>query len=200
MILGKVIISKDDNLNKAHIKYLEHEFYKTAVEAGRYSIDNSNVPAKANVSEPYQAELAEFMYNSKILVNALGHKVFEKISGSGNQSQESQNLYYLKHTNGTARCIQTTDGFILLKGSKIHKESAISLDKGIKNKVEQSRAVGEIINDALQLDKIFAGSSAAAAFAAGYSISGPQSWKNENGETLKSVESKKNNCTQKIKI
>lgn len=191
MVFGKVIISKDGNLNKAHIKYLEHEFYKTAVEAGRYSIDNSNVPVKANVSEPYQAESAEFMYNAKILVNALGHKVFEKISGSGNQSQESQNLYYLKHTNGTARCIQTTDGFILLKCSKIHKESAISFDKGLKNKVEQSRASGEIINDTLQVDKIFAGSSAAAAFAAGYSISGPQSWKNENGETLKSVESKK---------
>ena len=190
MVFGKVIISKDDNLNKAHIKYLEHEFYKTAVEAGRYSIDNSNVPAKANVSEPDQAELAEFMYNAKILVNALGHKVFEKISDFG-QNQESQNLYYLKHANGTARCIQTTDGFVLLKGSKIHKESAISLDKGIKNKVEQSRAASEIINDALQSDKIFASSSAAAGFAAGYSISGPQSWKNENGETLKSVESKK---------
>ena len=184
-------ISKDDNLNKAHIKYLEHEFHRIATEAGRYSIDNSNIPTKSTVSEADQAELEEFIYNAKILVNALGHKVFEKISDSNNQTQESQKLYHMKFVNGTAHCIQTTDGFVLLKGSKIHKESASSLDKGIKKKVEQSRAVGEIVDDTLQVDKIFASSSAAAAFAAGYSISGPQAWKSENGETLKSIESKK---------
>ena len=186
-----VFISKDDNLNKAHIKYLEHEFYRIAAESGRYSIDNSNVPTKSTVSEADQAELAEFIYNAKILVNALGHKVFENISDSNGQKQESQEIFYLKLANGTARCIQTTDGFVLLKGSKIHKESASSIDKGIKKKVEQSRADGEIVNDTLQVDKIFASSSAAAGFAAGYSISGPQAWKTEKGETLKAVESRK---------
>ena len=141
--------------------------------------------------EADQAELAEFIYNAKILVNALGHKVFEKVSDSNNQSKKSQNIYHLKLANGTANCIQTTDGFVLLKGSKIHKESASSLAKGIKKKAEQSRANGEIVDDTLQSDKIFASSSAAAAFAVGYSISGPQAWKSDNGETLKSIESKK---------
>lgn len=42
-----------------------------------------------------------------------------------------------------------------------------------------------------EADKIFASSSAAAGFAAGYSISGPQAWKTEKGETLKAVESRK---------
>ncbi|MBQ5355887.1 MAG: DUF4357 domain-containing protein [Clostridia bacterium] len=36
----------------------------------------------------------------------------------------------------------------------------------------------------------FSSSSAAAAFAVGYSISGPREWKTEKGETLKKYESK----------
>ena len=71
-------ISKDSNLNKAHIKYLENQFYGIAKECDRYSIDNSNTPTKSSVSEAEQSELEEFIYNAKILVNALGHKTFEK--------------------------------------------------------------------------------------------------------------------------
>ena len=77
-----------------------------------------------------------------------------------------------------------------MKGSSIHVESADSLNIGIRNKVEESRACGEIKDDTLMIDKLFSSSSAAAAFAAGYSISGPQQWKTEKGESLKKYESK----------
>lgn len=91
---------------------------------------------------------------------------------------------------GTAYGIRTADGLVLLKGSSIHEVSADSLDIGIKKKVEQSRASGEIKDGTLQNDKLFSSSSAAAAFATGYSISGPQQWKTDSGETLKSFETK----------
>ena len=84
--------------------------------------------------------------------------------------------------------MRSADGFVLLKGSCIHETSTGSLNLGIKKKVEQSRASGEIKNGILQNDKLFSSSSAAAAFAAGYSISGPQQWKTEQGTTLKSFE------------
>lgn len=45
-----VYISKDNRLNKAHIKYLEHKCYLRAKEADRYSVDNSTVPADASVN------------------------------------------------------------------------------------------------------------------------------------------------------
>lgn len=186
-----VFISKDDNLNKAHIKYLENSFYNLAKESNRYSVDNSTIPTKSTISEPDQAELEEFIYNAKILVNALGHKVFEVISDSIEQSQSETVKFQLSVNGGKAYCIQTSDGFVLLKGSTIHKEAAESLNLGIRKKVEQSRENGEIIDDVLQVDKSFTSSSSAAAFAAGYSISGPQSWKTESGETLKSFETKK---------
>ena len=184
-------ISKDSNLNKAHIKYLENCFYNIAKDCGRYSVDNSTVPTKSSVSEAEQAELEEFIYNAKILVNALGHKVFENyVDSSVTKSDNTAPVFCLPAGHGKAYGMRTTDGFLLLKGSDIHQVAADSLSNGIRKKVEQSRKSGEIKNDVLQSDKLFSSSSAAAAFAAGYSISGPQQWKTDSGETLKAFEAK----------
>ena len=187
-----IFISKDDNLNKAHIKYLENQFYHIAKECeDDITIDNSNVPTKSSVSESDQAELEEFIYNAKILVNALGHKAFEHFAENSNNTQEVSPVFQVSSGDGKAYGIQTSDGFVLLKNSHIHHNAADFLKNGIKKKVEQSKENGEIVNDILQIDKLFSSSSAAAAFAVGYSISGPQQWKTENGETLKSFETKK---------
>lgn len=185
------IISKDNNLNKAHIKYLENKFYCIAKDCDRYTIDNSNIPTKSSVSEAEIAELEEFIYNTKILVNALGHKVFETLSDNQLSKQKESPIFSVSAGSGKAYGTQTSDGFVLLKGSSIHEVSAESLNNGIKKKVEQSRESGEIEKGVLQNDKLFTSSSAAAAFATGYSISGPQQWRTENGETLKSFETQK---------
>lgn len=39
-----VFISKDDHLNKAHIKYLESRFYEISKSNDRYEVMNSTVP------------------------------------------------------------------------------------------------------------------------------------------------------------
>ena len=182
-------ISKDSNLNKAHIKYLEHQFYKIAKEVDRYTVDNSNEPTKSTVSEAEVAELEEFIYNAKILVNALGHKTFENYSEKQVIGEkDNDQTFYVSAGDGKASMIATADGYVLQKGSCIHKNPAESLSNGIKNKVEESRNNGEIKDGILQNDKLFSSSSAAAAFATGYSISGPKQWKMSNGTTLKSFE------------
>ena len=58
-----VFISKDNNLNKAHIKYLESRLYEMAVETGRYKLENSNKPTRSTISEPDVAEMEEFIAN-----------------------------------------------------------------------------------------------------------------------------------------
>lgn len=183
-------ISKDSNLNKAHIKYLEHQFYTIAKSCGRYSIDNNNIPTKSSVSEAEVAELKEFIYNAKILVNALGHKTFESYSEKQINEKDNNPIFYISVGDGKASMVATSDGYVLQKGSCIHKKSAGSLNNGIRKKVEQSRNDGEIKGEILQKDKLFSSSSSAAAFALGYSVSGPQQWKTREGKTLKSFETK----------
>lgn len=55
-----VFISKDENLNKAHIKYLEYALYKSAVEAARYHLLNSTTPSQPAISEAERAVMMEF--------------------------------------------------------------------------------------------------------------------------------------------
>lgn len=56
-----VFISKDENLNKAHIKYLENRLYDIAKNANRYRVENYNTPTLSSISEPDQAEMEEFL-------------------------------------------------------------------------------------------------------------------------------------------
>ena len=58
-----VFISKDENLNKAHIKYLESRLHELATNAGRFHIQNGNTPTKSSISESDQAEMEEFIEN-----------------------------------------------------------------------------------------------------------------------------------------
>ena len=59
-----VVISKDDLLNKAHVKYLENRFYCLAQDSGRAVIINSTVPTCSSISEYDEAMLQEFIINA----------------------------------------------------------------------------------------------------------------------------------------
>ncbi len=72
-----VFVSKDNNLNKAHVKYLENRMYHIAKEAGRYETTNSNTPTLSSLSEADCAEMEEFINNAKLLLSSVGHKVLE---------------------------------------------------------------------------------------------------------------------------
>ena len=45
-----VFVSKDNSLNKAHIKYIEHELYEMSKKANRYIIKNESNPTKSSLS------------------------------------------------------------------------------------------------------------------------------------------------------
>ena len=112
-----VFISKDENLNKAHIKYLENRLHDIAKSAGRYTVDNSIVPTQSSISESDRAEMEEFIEYIKMLVNTLGHKVFdEKREFRPKQKQE---LFFIKAARGAeGQGEPTSDGFVVYKSSK----------------------------------------------------------------------------------
>lgn len=73
------VISKDNHLNKAHVKYMEHKFYVLAKDAGRDGVVNSTVPTCSSVSEYDQAMVDEFIEHTKLLVNTLGKKRLNRL-------------------------------------------------------------------------------------------------------------------------
>lgn len=189
-----VFISKDDHLNKAHIKYLESRFYEIAKSNDRYEVINSTVPKKSAVSEAEESEMEEFIDNAKLMVSALGHKVFEPllpVSEDTNviDTDNLSELLYIKNNKGLlATGLVSPDGFILLKDSVINGSiSEKSLPENIIKLRKQYLSDGTVFNNILTKNILFSSSSAAADFVYGYSASGPRSWKNSNGKTLKEI-------------
>ena len=188
------IISKDDLLNKAHVKYLEHKFYKMAVESGRFIIVNSNVPALSSVSEYDEAMLEEFISNSKLLVNTLGYKVFETIAIDNSASSDSV-LYYIKAARGAnASGYTVTDGFVVKKDSIVAGSTTQSFSDSLKRYRDNLYSDG-IINAAntLTRDYVFTSPSLAAAVVMGRNANGRTEWKTADGTTFKEIEEESQN-------
>ena len=95
-----------------------------------------------------------------------------------------RNIYDVKATG-----VITTEGFVLLAGSTVNeKTSEKSLSKGAATIRKKYFEAGKVKDLTTTEDIIFSSSSAEADFVTGYSISGPASWKNEGGVTLKELE------------
>ena len=191
-----VLISKDDNLNKAHIKYLENRLYQIAVKVNRYEVKNSNTPTQPSISESDQAEMEEFIENIKMLVNVLGFKAFEELIQEPTNDKKVSSNFFIKAARGAnAQGQQTSDGFVVLKDSEIASSTVDSYPDGWKNSRQELIDNGTIIEKNGKLvfsnDYLFNSPSAAAAIVMGRSANGLMEWKNNKGKSLKDMESVK---------
>ena len=186
-------ISKDENLNKAHIKYLESRLFEIAKKVNRYKIENGTTPTMSSISEADKAEMEEFIDNIKMLTNTLGHKVFEEITEQ--LHKKTKNTFEINAARGAkAKGIPTSAGFVVLKGSEIASSTVQSYSKAFnqirKNLINQGKLKKE--NDKLILveDYEFSSPSTAAAIVMGRNANGLTEWKLKDGTTLKDFETK----------
>ena len=191
-----VFISKDENLNKAHIMYLENRLHQIASSINRYEVKNSNTPTQPSISESDQAEMEEFIENIKMLVNVLGFKAFEELIQESTNNKEVSSNFFIKAARGAnAQGQQTSDGFVVLKDSEIASSTVDSYPDGWKNSRQELIDNGTIIAKNGKLifsnDYLFNSPSAAAAIVMGRSANGLMEWKNHKGKSLKDMESVK---------
>jgi len=189
-----ILISKDDNLNKAHIKYLENRLHQIAVKVNRYEVKNSNTPTQPSISESDQAEMEEFIENIKMLVNVLGFKAFEELIQEPTNDKKVSSNFFIKAARGAnAQGQQTSDGFVVLKGSEIASSTVDSYPDGWKNSRQELIDNGTIVEKngkfVFSNDYLFNSPSAAAAIVMGRSANGLTAWKNNKGKSLKDIES-----------
>ena len=190
-----IFISKDDNLNKAHIKYLENRLHDIAKSANRYKVDNSVIPTQASISEADKAEMEEFIEYIQILVNTLGHKVFEE--KRENQLRKEQNIFYINAARGAeGRGEPTTEGFVVLKGSKAAASVVNSISTAFITLRQRLVEEGVLADRTTFLeftdDYVFGSPSTAAAVLMGRNANGLTEWKDSLGKTLKEYENIKN--------
>jgi hypothetical protein len=185
-----VFISKDDNLNKAHIKYLENRLHAIAISANRYKVENSTIPTQSSLSEADISEMEEYIENIRMLVNTLGHKIFDE----KREAKKKQNFFFIKAARGAdAQGEPTSDGFVVFKGSKASSSTVASLSSGFSNlrKSLIDEKILVLAGDAYEFneDYIFSSPSTAAVMVMGRNANGLTEWKLADGTTLKDFES-----------
>lgn len=186
-----VFISKDENLNKAHIKYLENRLHDIAKTANRYKVDNSIIPTQSSISESDRAEMEEFIENIKMLVNTLGHKVFEEKREF--KPKQKQATFLIKAARGAeGQGEPTSDGFVVFKNSKAAGSTVPSMTQNFltlrQNLINQGLLIdkGEFLE--FQDDYIFSSPSTASSIVLGRNSNGLTEWKLKDGKTLKDFE------------
>ena len=186
------VIFTGRDLNKALIRYLEDRLVSEARRARRYIMLTKNTYSKTVLKESQIAVMEEFIDNIRILINALGYKVLEPMIVDASVNEVDTEKLYINVGNQRAEGIVTTEGFVLLAGAIINeKVAAKSLSKGalvLRDKLIES---GKVVDFKTTEDILFSSSSAAADFVMGYSVSGPKTWKNIYGKTLKEIEAGK---------
>ncbi len=187
-----VFISKDENLNKAHIKYLENRLHDIAKIANRYKVDNNVIPTQSSISESDRAEMEEFIEYIKMLVNTLGHKVFDEKREV--KPKQKQDTFFIKAARGAdAKGEPSSDGFVVFMGSKAAGAMVPSMAPSFITYREKLKTEGVLIDKGNYLefpeDYIFSSPSTAAIIIMGRSANGLTEWKMKNGKTLKEYES-----------
>lgn len=184
-----VFIGRD--LNKALIRYLENRFVDIARGCHRYTVLTKNTYKNTVMKESHIAAMEEFIDNVKILINALGYKVLEPLlhPDSTDSTAIDDVLLYINKGNAVATGKVTSEGFVVLKGSTINeKMSTKSLGASVVKLREKYLADGKVETLTTTEDILFSSSSAAADFILGYSVSGPKTWTDKSGRSLKEIE------------
>lgn len=184
--------SKDENLNKAHIKYLESRLFEIAKHERRYVIENKEKPTRSAISESDRAEMEEFIENVILLVGTLGHRVFDRKRENFDESLNKRRSYfYIKSARGAdAKGEPTSDGFLVAKNSKIAIDTVKSYSNSLGSLRDKLIETKIIVNNKFMEDYIFNSPSYAAAIIMGRNANGLTEWKLNDGTTLKEFELK----------
>ena len=178
------VVITSDELTKTKIRYLESKFVDICKICNRYDCLTKSRHRNTKMSKADLAIIDEIIDDAKLLVNTLGYKIFEPlVETDAKTGQIKTEVLRLEVKDGLGLGIYTSEGFVLLKGSKIRKElqssvpdNIISLREEYKDKITSDNITTE--------DILFNNPSPAAAFVSGTSISGPANWRNSKGFSI----------------
>lgn len=184
------VISKDNILNKAHVKYLENKFYTMAIDGKRAVVINGTIPTCSSISEFDESMLEEFIENAKLLVNTLGYKVFDKVDISSDTTNKETTLFYIKAARGAdAKGALVSDGFLVAKGSKVAVDTTPSMSENLIRLRSKLISNGTISSEyTFERDHLFTSPSLAAAIVMGRNANGRTEWKTSSGQSIKDIE------------
>lgn len=211
-------VSKDENLTKSHVKYLENTIIQIAKTTQRYIIENGNQSQASSLPSSDKDAMEEFLTYIKLLLGVFGHKFLEEltpdkvkstsrsatqaITASGRSTSLTNVESFLELSLSVAgikaSAFQTDEGIVVVQGSDATNNiDEINLPKGYRELRDRLINNGTLVPNkdklVFQKNHLFAAPSPAAAIILGYNVSGPRTWKDKTGKTLKEIEEQKAN-------
>ena len=186
-------ISKDENLTKAHIRYLEGRLIEHARNAGRAEVKN-NQGSGSKLPESDREDMEIFLEKIHQLLPVLGVEVLVPTTIIAEGTTELQPLSCeIKGLKAVGHL--TPNGIVVLAGSQAVLNERPSSQKypwalNMRQKLKEEGALAVKVDHLLFTKDIeFSSPSAAAAVIHGGHANGLTSWKNKDGKTLKELES-----------
>lgn len=192
-----LIVSKDENLTKAHGRYLESRIIAAIRAAGRAKLVNGTEPPFKGLPEPEIADMERVLDEIEILLPVLGFDVLRpaghEISAStrtetsereGAQELTDENALFIFTESGTdAKAREASDEFVVLAGSIAKPQEVPSCGEGLKRRRAELIADGVLIPTEdgkffrFTADTAFDSPSGAAGVVYGGNVSGNRCWR-----------------------
>jgi hypothetical protein len=194
-----IVTSKDTNLTKAHVRYLENRFVELAKSADRANVANANEPGRKNLPESDIADMEFFISQVQVILPVIGMDFLRQRPQFTNtrkqepedKSQQNNLVLQSRKYKYEARAIETDGEIVVLKNSTATTKADF-VSNGYGNLrdqlVQDERLVATEDPDLLRFaeDVTFASPSAAASVIRNRNTNGRTSWKlADTGMTLK---------------
>ena len=195
-----IITSKDQNITKAHARYLEARLIAIALAAGRATLDNGTAPPPVALPEADQSDMEFFVEQIRLVLPVLGLDFLrEPIKPSSNVVPATEPPagpasptfeLWAKKLGLHAKAREIDGEFVLLKGSQVVAEwkQATTADLGYGKLHAELLASGKIAGSPGQPlaqftdDVTVSSPSAGAAVILGRSANGRIEWKVEGSQ------------------
>lgn len=183
-----VFISKDQNLNMAHVKHLESRLAGLASEAKRCDLDNGNTPQPPALSEADTADAEGFLADLLLCLPIVGVNFFDKPKAGTSKSHD----LILKAKGIEARGVDSVEGFIVRTGAQAVKTEVPSIHAYMTVLRGSLLGKGVLVDDGdtyrLTQDYTFNSPSTAAGVLLGRTANGRIEWKDSKGRSLKEIQ------------
>jgi hypothetical protein len=189
-----VFVSKDENLTKAHGRFLESRLIRLANDAKRCTVTNgTQPPEQGKLPEADEVEMEEFITQARLLLGTLGYDLFSPIQEDpkpaathGASSPGPIELTYSGEGYSATCVVDTSTGqFVVRKDSRARKQEAPSLQQTNKDLRSHLIDTGVLTDetDALRFtqDYPFSAISPAAQVVSGTPVNGRTAWKLKDG-------------------
>lgn len=140
-----VVVSKDENLTKAHARYLESRLIEMAQEANRARVVNGTAPPKPALPEADVADMEYFLDQVVMMMPVLGFGFLQpspRVEVATAASPQSP-VFRLSGAGVRAEARVIDGQFVVLKGSAARKQGVESWTsyKGLRAELIESRRI-----------------------------------------------------------